>query len=251
MLSSETLIISGIGAVCAILAILAARITAGRDKKPSEITIGFLGPSLAAVYLLVLALSLATEWQTISDAHQAATTEAAAVRGLYWSAAGLTPGQQTFLHDHVLAYARTVVGHDWPQMRGGKLDDQSEELLIGMNSYVLHSDPRNADASDSQIQAVNQLGTLFSARSQREDDAEQRLPPGLLAGVVATSLVVGTFPFAFGVGSHRASIALAAMQAALVGIGVVVVFQLNHAYTGPLAVTPAPMQAALQQLSGS
>jgi hypothetical protein len=63
--------------------------------------------------------------------------------------------------------------------------------------------------------------------------------------------VVAAFPFAYGLGPHRATVALAALQAALVGIGIIVVLQLNHAYTGPLAVTPAPVQAALQQLSGS
>jgi hypothetical protein len=178
MLNSETLIIFGIGAVCAILAVVAAWVTTGRGKrpadvtadtgrKPADVTIGFLGPSLAALYLLVLALSLASEWQTISNAHQAAATEASAVRDLYWSAAGLTPGQQVFLHDHVLAYARTVVGHDWPQMRRGTLDDQSERLLIGMNNYVLRSDPRTADASNSQLQAVSQLGTLLNTRPAR------------------------------------------------------------------------------------
>ena len=60
-----------------------------REAEPEDVTIGFLGPSLAALYLLVLALSLAAEWQTISDAHQGATTEASALHQLYWDAAGL------------------------------------------------------------------------------------------------------------------------------------------------------------------
>jgi hypothetical protein len=250
MLSSETWIVLRTGAVCALLAVIVARIIADRGGKPEDVTIGFLGPSLAALYLLVLAVSLATEWQTIGDASQAATNEASAVRELYWTAAGLPAGQQAFVQEHVRAYATTVVDHDWPEMRRGTLDDASEQQLIGLNNYVLRINPQDAAATTAQLQASGQLGTLFSVRDQREDDAKQRLPTGLLAGVIATSLVVASFPFACGISSARASVALAAVQAAMVGIGIVVVFQLNHAYTGPLAVSPSAMQSVLQQLSG-
>jgi hypothetical protein len=49
------------------------------------VTLGFIGPSLAAMYLLVLALALATEWQTTGSAQQAVGNEAVAVRQIYWS----------------------------------------------------------------------------------------------------------------------------------------------------------------------
>jgi hypothetical protein len=77
------------------------------------------------------------------------------------------------------------------------------------------------------------------------------LPEGLLAAVIATSLVVGAFPFLCGMSSAKRSTVIAATQAALVGVAIVVVFQLNHVYSGPLAVSPAPMQSVLQQISGT
>jgi hypothetical protein len=57
------------------------------------------------------------------------------------------------------------------------------------------------------------------------------------------------FPFAVGIRPTLPSILLASTQAALVTIGVVVVFQLNHAYQGPLAVQPDPMAAVVQQIT--
>src|ERR1700735_4950832 len=136
MLSSETWVLLRAGAACAILAVVAARIIADRGIKAEDVTIGFLGPSLAALYLLVLAVSLATEWQTIGDANQAITTEASAVRELYWSSAGLGPGHETFVQEHTRAYAMTVVDHDWPEMRRGTLDNASEQQLIVLNHYL-------------------------------------------------------------------------------------------------------------------
>jgi hypothetical protein len=249
LLGSETWIVLLAGAVCAIIAVIVARIIADRGAKPEDVTIGFLGPSLAALYLLVLAVALATEWQTIGDAHQASTTEASAVRQLYWSTEGLSPAAATGLQQRVRTYAATVVDHDWPQMRHGTLDEASQEQLASMHSYVLRLNPNTDASTNAQLDALSQLGTLVTTRSQREDDASTRLPIGLLAGVIATSLVVAGFPFVCGISSAPASVGLAAVQAALVGVGIVVVFQLNHAYTGPLEVTSAPMQAVVHQFS--
>jgi hypothetical protein len=51
------------------------------------------------------------------------------------------------------------------------------------------------------------------------------------------------FPFAGGIKSDRISIAIVVLQAALVAVAVVVVFQLDNPFTGPLATTPDPLTA--------
>jgi hypothetical protein len=219
-----------------------------RKAEPEDVTIGFLGPSLAALYLLVLALSVAAEWGTIADAHQGATTEASALHQLYWSAEGLPAGAGAVLENEVRTYASAVVNHDWQEMRQGKLDDETEDLLGDMKATILKVNPPNSAASAAQNDALNQIDTLAAVRAQREDDAGVGLPSGILAGVIATSLVVALFPFAVGIRPVLPSIILASMQAALVVIGVVVVFQLDHAYSGPLAVQPDPMVALIQQI---
>lgn len=219
-----------------------------RETEPEDVTLGFLGPSLAALYLLVLALGVAAEWGTISDAHQGATTEASALRQLYWSAAELPAGAAATLRSQARQYAATVVNHDWQQMAQGTLDDQSLDMLGAMKMTVLKVNPPNGASSAAQTDSLIQLTTLNAVRAQREDDAGVRLPIGVLAGVIATSMVVALFPFAVGIRPVLPSIILASTQAALVVIGVVVIFQLNHAYSGPLAVRPYPMQALIEQI---
>jgi Protein of unknown function (DUF4239) len=219
-----------------------------RKAEPEDVTLGFLGPSLAALYLLVLALAVAAEWGTISDAHQSATTEAAALHQLYWSAAGLPPGAAAELRAQVREYATAVVDHDWPQMARGTLDERTEDMLGAMKETVLLVNPPDAAASAAQTDALMRLATLVAVRAQRDDDASVKLPSGVLAGVIATSVVVVLFPFAVGIRPVLPSVVLASMQAALVMIGVVVIFQLDHAYSGPLAVQPAPMRSLIQQL---
>src|SRR6266481_3159842 len=101
LLGSETWIVLGAGAVSATIAAVIAWLIRKRELEPEDVTIGFLGPSLAAMYLLVLALALATEWQTIGSAQQATGNEAVAVRQLYWAASGLSPAAANHLREQV------------------------------------------------------------------------------------------------------------------------------------------------------
>jgi hypothetical protein len=249
MFGHETLIVVIAGLTGALIVFGVARWVRDRGGEPEDVTIGFLGPSLAALYLLVLAVALATEWQTIGDASQAAGNEATAIHQLYWTAEGLPAGPAAVIRKDAVAYANAVITHDWPQMQQNDVDDDTARMLAVMNTYVLRLDPSDASASAVQLDAISQIGNAESAREERVADAGARLPLGLMAAVVVTSLVVATFPFAGGLRTRGPGLALAAVQAGLVAVGVVVVFQLNHPYSGPLAVGPSSMQSVLTQLT--
>lgn len=212
-----------------------------RKCEPEDVTLGFLGPSLAAMYLLVLALALATEWQTIGSAQQAVGNEAVAVRQIYWAASGFPQPAQGELENQVRDYLGTVIGHDWPQMARGTLDEASNQELSAISTFVLRFNATTSAASNAQQYAISQLSVLASARAERENAAESRLPLGVIAAVIVTSLIVAIFPFAGGIKSEKVSLTIAVLQAALVAVTVVVVFQLNNPFAGPLATTPGPL----------
>jgi hypothetical protein len=228
--------------------LLSAAVAAGiawfvrkRKSEPEDVTIGFLGPSLAAMYLLVLALALATEWTTIGSAQQAVGNEAVAVRQIYWAASGLPQPAQNELQSQVRDYLSTVINHDWPQMQRGTLDEVSDQQLSAMSTFVLRLNATTSAASNAQQYAIAQLSVLASARAGRENAAESRLPLGVIVAVMVTSLIVCLFPFAGGIRSEKMSVAIAVLQTALVAVTVVVVFQLNNPFAGPLATTPGPL----------
>jgi hypothetical protein len=247
LLGSETWIVLGAGAISAVVAAVIAWLIRKRELEPEDVTIGFLGPSLAAMYLLVLALALATEWQTIGSAQQAVGNEAVAVRQLYWAATGLPPAAASRLREQVRDYTTAVIDHDWPQMQHGTLDGRSEQQLSVMSTSLLRLNPATSAAATAQQYALAQTSAIATARAQREGDSESELPAGLLAAVLATSVIMCVFPFAGGIKSAAISITMAAVQAALVTIGVVVVFQLNNPFTGPLATGPDPIASVASQ----
>jgi hypothetical protein len=250
LLGSETWIVLGAGAVSATIAAVIAWLIRKRELEPEDVTIGFLGPSLAAMYLLVLALALATEWQTIGSAQQVVGNEAVAVavRQLYWAATGLPAPAANQLRTDVRAYTTTVVSHDWPQLEHATLDDRSEQQLSATTTSLLRLSPSTSAAATAQQYALAQTSAIASARAQRESAADSELRAGLLAAVIGTSVIMCVFPFADGIRAATISITLAALQAALVTIGVVVVFQLNNPFTGPLATGPDPIASVASQI---
>jgi len=241
ILGRETWILLIAGVISAGVAGVIAWFSRHRGQEAEDVTIGFLGPSLAAMYLLVLALALATEWQTIGTAQQAVSNEAVAVQQVYWAANGLTPPAADTLRTQVRGYLTTVLHHDWTQMEQGTLDDASLSQLTAMSTSTLRLNTQTSSAADAQQYATAQISALASARAQRENAAESRLPVGLLAAVIATSAIVGVFPFAGGLKRAKTPVSVAVLQAALVAIAVVVVFQLNNPFAGPLATSPGPL----------
>ena len=250
MLGPETWIVLVAGAVSATLAAVIAWLIRKRKSEPEDVTIGFLGPSLAAMYLLVLAIALVTEWQTISSAQQAAGNEAIAIRQLYWAASGLPSAAAGGLREQDRDYAATVISHDWPEMERGTLDNRTEQALTAMGTFLLKLNPATSGAATAQQYALAQVSAAVTARAQREAAAETRLPAGLLTATIATSVIMCVFPFAGGIRSATACVALAAVQAALVTVGVVVVFQLDNPFSGPLATSPAPIAVVAAQIGG-
>jgi hypothetical protein len=248
MWGQETWTVLLAGALSAAAAAGLAWFLRKREFEPEDVTIGFLGPSLAAMYLLVLALALATEWQTIGSAQQAVGNEAVAVRQIYWAASGLPEPTANDLETQVRGYLSTVIHHDWPQMQGGTLDDRSDQQLSTMGTFVLRINATTSAASNAQQYAIGQLSTLASSRAARENAAESRLPLGVVAAVIVTSLIVCVFPFAGGIRRDRVSLAIAILQSALVAVTVVVVFQLDNPFSGPLATTPGPLTAVAAQV---
>jgi hypothetical protein len=112
-----------------------------------------------------------------------------------------------------------------------------------MSAYLLRLNTTTSGASNAQQFAIGQLSVLASARAQRASAAETRLPIGVVAAVMITSLIVCVFPFVGGIKTDRISMTIAILQSALVVVAVMVVFQLDNPYTGPLATTPQPLSA--------
>jgi hypothetical protein len=117
-----------------------------------------------------------------------------------------------------------------------------------MCTSLLQVNTATARATNAQEYATGQLSAVVAARAERQSATESRLPLGVLLAVIVTALIVGIFPFYSGIRSDKASVSVAVLQAALVAIAAVVVFQLNNPFTGPLATGSGPISAVAAEV---
>ena len=100
--------------------------------------------------------------------------EATALRSLQWSAAGLPVGAAATLHRQLDAYLNEVVSNDWPQMRHGRLGDESERMIAAMYASALRVNP----ATNAQSAARQNVVGSSTRCSPRAPSAPPTRPVG-------------------------------------------------------------------------
>jgi hypothetical protein len=124
---------------------------------------------------------------------------------------------------------------------GGAQPGEYPRMIAAMYRSALQANPATNAQSAAQQNVVGQLDALVTARAQRASDVDSRLP-ARAAGRGNGHLGGGNRVPVRGLRQSSMSLTPAGLQAVLVAVGVVVVFQLNLAHAAPLAVGPGAIQ---------
>ena len=206
---------------------------------------GFKFATLGVVYAVLLGLAVISTWEKFADAENAATTEAAAVVDMHRLAGGIDPAAQPPLHDALVAYGRSVVTDDWPAMSSGHASPKTLDTLNALYATVLALPADNLHASVMQSALISQLDTVTSARRDR-----LILARGIVPNVIWLVLFIGAavtlgFTFFFALPSLRIQLAMTAMLSVLIFLALFVAVAVDYPFTGPSAIDPRSMNAAL------
>ena len=120
-----------------------------------------------------------------------------------------------------------------------------------MSTSLLQLNPATSAAATAQQYALAQTSAIATARAQRQGDASPNCRPACSRPCSRPRSSCACSRSPGGYGRPAISITMAALQAALVTVGVVVVFQLNNPFTGPLATGPDPIASVASQIGAS
>jgi hypothetical protein len=236
-------------AVSAAGTVVVVRLLRRRAKNRDEIVTGVLGPSVGALHMLIVAFALVAGWQTVSDADSTASDEARRTVELYWSARSLPgPVGQDVVAD-VRQYVRVSVQTEWPQMRHGRLGDDSALLLDQARLRLLRMRTKEFTIEERRLDTLDRLRDLSAVHDHRASLAGTRLPPLLLIGVVVTSLLMIVFPLLMGIDGTLHSLAWAVTASVLFTATVLVVLAFARPYDGAMGIGPGAFQSAQQQFA--
>ncbi|ROO89780.1 uncharacterized protein DUF4239 [Actinocorallia herbida] len=237
------------------LVLLLAKLTERRgswdrdgDSAPDGPTAGHAGATMSALFLLVFAIAVIVPWTAADSARQNTHAEAQSLVEAYWSAGLLPAGSRDTIRDGLRSYTAFVIDDEWPVMRDEsrltaegwhRLDD-----FRGRLDALSFTDGARKDALDD---IRDQVRDVYAARRQRASDVEAALPSGVLFFTVLTGLAMIVLPFLLGARPQGRALLPLALMAAMLGVGVYLVFDIDHVFAGALGVAPTAFQTAVAE----
>ncbi|MCD0451419.1 DUF4239 domain-containing protein [Actinocorallia sp. API 0066] len=241
--------------VCAVLAVglvlAAARLLARRGERDDATdgpTAGHAGSMMSALFLLVFAIAVIVPWTAADAARQNTQAEAQALVEAYWAAGELSPEARAQVRQGVRAYTGFVIKDEWPVMRAeSRLAEEGWTRLDEFRARVNTLIAPDATHQAALEEVRDQMQDVYAARRQRAADVESTLPAGVLVFTVLTGLAMIVLPFLVGAAPRGRALLPLALMAAMLGVGMFLVFDIDHVFAGSLGVDPTAFETAVAE----
>lgn len=210
---------------------------------------GYVYAVIGVLYAVILAQVVVAAWGEYEDARTAVSNEANALLNLYrlskeWSAA-----DHEAVRSGLLVYAEDVVNEEWPDLKSGNLtaaiDPQVADQLWGIYDQIGRSP---AGTTPSFSASLAQLDKLDEARRTRFLLAAFGLPQIMSATLVIGGIVTVAFSYLFAVDERWMHGLLTASLAVMVGLLLLLEYQLETPFEGIDAIEPTAMQVVIKEL---
>jgi hypothetical protein len=207
---------------------------------------GFKFAVLGVIYAVLLGFAVIVVWEKFRDAETAVVQEASGVVAIARLSEGLDPASGAIVRQRLTTYLHSVITDDWPAMASGKVSPHANQTLNALYAAVLNVDQSTPRESATLGALLTELDVVTQGRRARLVLASGVVPGVLWAVLLAGAVVVMAFTFFFGTHSVRAQALMSGMLAAVIFMGLFVVVEIDHPYTGPVSIGPEAMQLALE-----
>ncbi|MEC3917945.1 bestrophin-like domain [Nocardia sp. CDC160] len=219
----------------------------GAHDEHNEVA-GMVFQTVGALYAVLLAFVVVSEWTSLQDARNNTFTEANQLGALYWNARALPAEAGRDLEATTQRYARVVIDQEWPLLGHGGYSAEATDLVYRMREEInaLPADDPHAQAIfDHSLSTVNDLA---SARRERLSQSGHNVPPALWLALAVGAAVTVAFTFVFGLNNFRAHLLLGSALAVLVILVLALIQMLDQPFAGAIAVDPEAFEIFLRGL---
>ncbi|GAB0102745.1 hypothetical protein JMUB6875_17150 [Nocardia sp. JMUB6875] len=204
--------------------------------------------TVGALYTVLLAFVVVTEWTSLQDARNNTFTEANQLAALYWNARALPPEAGRDLEATTQRYARVVIDDEWPLLSRGEHSPEATELVYRMRAEINalpSDDPHAQSIYDHSLSTINDLA---AARRERLSQSGHNVPSALWLALALGAAVTVGFTFVFGLSKFWAHLLLASALAILVLLVLALIQLLDEPFSGSIAVDPDAFEIFLRGL---
>ena len=200
----------------------------------------YIAMMVGVFYALVLGIVLVSVWEARDDAQSSVQTEASALNQIAVLARDIPSPDGPRIENDVQAYANIVVQVEWPEMAAHQpLSGQGWTSLATLTSAIENYEPVTAAQQNISAEALSELSSVYDARHSRQQESDDGLSPLLWIGLVLGGVLTTVFVFCFGVRRRGDHVTMVMGLTGLVGFLVVMVFELNHPYSGGMGIGPS------------
>ncbi|MEC3953232.1 DUF4239 domain-containing protein [Nocardia sp. CDC153] len=219
----------------------------GAHDEHNEVA-GMVFQTVGALYAVLLAFVVVSEWTSLQDARNNTFTEANQLGTLYWNARALPPEAGRDLEATTQRYARVVIDQEWPLLADGGYSPEATELVYRMRADINALPVGDAHAQAVYEHSLSTVNDLAAARRERLSQSGHNVPSALwLALAIGAAVTVG-FTFVFGLSNFRAHVALGSALAVLVILVLALIQALDQPFAGTIAVDPDAFEIFLRGL---
>lgn len=204
------------------------------------------------VFAVILGFVVFSSWQFYLEATNSVREEAAYAAVVGRNAEALPDGMGQPVLQALESYLALTIEDEWRTQAYGQKSVPTQEALLQLNR-TLTALPVNGNSALSNIQSemVYDVGQMEVSRADRvyftEDADPQFVWALLLIGGVVVIILSATLHFR----SRWMQVMMVSSISGIIAISLFSVYALNRPFSGPFAVSPAPLIHVQQTLTGN
>jgi hypothetical protein len=210
---------------------------------------GFKFATLGVIYAVILGMAVISVWEKFGEAESASTEEAGALASIYRLTRSVDIVDQARVRGALTEYARSAIDDDWPAMARGRHSEVTLAKLTALYDVLAAATPDSPRGAVVLSAVLDQLDTITDARRDR-----LTLAQGVFPGVIWAVLIVGGimtlgFTFFFALENLSAQALMTGMLALVITLALFVALTVDHAFTGPISVSPEALELVLEDFA--
>jgi len=212
---------------------------------PHHDVAGFLVAVVGVLYAVVLGFLVISVWSGFDAAQRNADAETNDVAEILHLVRSMPDDTRKRERRLLGEYAYEVRDVEWPMLERTEEDLRARALMVAALEVVASAQvPSGTPPTEAQRQAtlrtiaLENFRELAGHRRLRILDSRSHVEPTLYFTIIAGGLVLLTFVYLFGVQSRTLQFLMTALVAAMIGLMVGIIFELDRPFWGALHVSP-------------
>jgi hypothetical protein len=199
-------------------------------------------------YGITLGLVAVGTWTTYTEVEARVEREAAEIAALYRDISSYPEPVRSRTQALLREYTDHVIDHAWPQQRIGAMPTGGDEILITLQKTFAAFDPATNGDTVVHAEVFAKFNDLVEGRSLRLQAVRSGLPGAMWALVVFGGVITLGVGWFFVAEKRAALRLLTGLLAALVGLLVFIMVEMDRPFRGGFGISAAPYELVRSQL---